>query len=200
MRAFLCLTLLALTAGCATSTGEPVMRLRPPDTDFSGEARAGYTGNFDVLLALTDYDDLGSVEFKNTESIGFRISARPSSWYLAPEVGYNYTDETESGIKLQASEAYAGGRLAARFTEIPVELYVNGGFSYLDAEAVNDDTSEGWYAGGGVYFYLGGREARYGERGGPNQGLALGLGYRMVDHDWDLDEWSEFFVNIGFAW
>lgn len=191
MRALLCLALLALTAGCATTTsGEPVFRLRPKDSNQLGEATSKYTGGLEAMVTFPEFDDFGTTEFKSAESTGFRVHARPSSWFVAPELGLLITDETNGAVELQALELFAGGRISARMTEVPVEFYTNAGLSYLDAEVgPSDDTSSGFYVGGGVNLILGGES-----------GLTVGTGFRLVDHDWDLDSWTEFLVTVGLSW
>jgi hypothetical protein len=191
MRALLCLSLLALVAGCATtSTGGPLFRLRPKGDAVTGEPATGYSGNFDVLVTFPEFDDVSGVEFKSSESIGFRVSARPASWYIAPELGYLNTEESKNNVDLDADEIFGGGRIAARLEELPIEFYGSGGVSYLMSDAAGvDEDDTGYYFGGGVCLYL-----------GSEQGFALGLGYRLVDQDWELDEYGEVQVSVGVAW
>jgi hypothetical protein len=191
MRALLSLTLLALLAGCATtSSGGPLFRLRPKGDPVTGAPATGYSGNVDILITFPEFDDVGGVEFKSPESAGIRVSARPVSWYIAPEIGYLNTEESKDFVDLNADEIFGGGRIAARFEELPIEFYGSGGYSYLESDAggVDDETS-GFYVGGGVYLYL-----------GSNGGFTLGLGYRLVEQDWDLEEYGEFQVHAGLAW
>lgn len=191
MRALLCLALLALTAGCATTTsGEPVFRLRPKDSNNLGEATSKYTGGFEAIVSFPEFDDFGATEFKSPESTGFRVHARPSSWFVAPEGGLMFTEETNGGVELESLELFAGGRITARMTELPVEFYTNAGLSYLDSSVgPSDDTSTGFYFGGGTNVILGG-----------DSGITVGAGFRFVDHDWDLDSWTEFLVSVGLSW
>ena len=191
MRALLCITLLALTAGCATtSTGEPVYRLRPKDSNDLGEIQRKYTGAVEAMVTFPNFDDVGANQFKSPESAGFRIHARPRSWYVAPELGLLITDEHSGAFVLESTEVFAGGRVTARLTEVPVELYGNGGLSYLDSTVgPSDDTSTGYYFGGGANLILGG-----------DRGITVGLGYRFVDHDWDVDSWGEALVTVGLSW
>lgn len=192
MRALICLCLLALLAGCATtSTGGPVFRLRPAGDPVTGEPATGWNGNFDVMLTFPDLDEpVGGVEFKSSESVGFRLSARPSSWYIAPEIGYLNTEESKNGVDVDADEIYGGGRIAARLQELPIEFYGSGGVSYLMSDvAGSDEEDTGFYVGGGVLLYL-----------GSEHGMTFGLGYRLVEQDWDLDEYGEVQVSVGFAW
>ena len=194
MRAFLCLILLSLVAGCATTTGEPVFRLRPKKNPETGQRDKEYSGNFDLSLALPNFDDPGG----DTDALGLSLSARPTSWWIAPEIGISAFDEGDDGNDLDAIRASAGGRVSARFTEMPLELYFHGGVSYLDADltlidvvpAVSEDDSDvGYYAGVGSYLFLGSTHT-----------YALGVGYRIVDHDWEIDDWGEIFVTVGWAW
>ncbi len=191
MRVLLCITLLALTAGCATtSTGEPVFRLRPEAPTEPGEVSRSYTGGFEAMVTFPDFDDVGTRMFKSSESAGFRVHARPTSWYVAPEIGVLITDEHSGPFVLEATEVFAGGRVTARLSEVPVELYASGGLSYLDSTVgPSRDTSNGVYFGGGTNLILGG-----------DRGITIGLGYRFIDHDWDLDSWSEILFNVGLSW
>jgi hypothetical protein len=186
-----CVFLLSIATGCATtSTGDSVIRLRPKADPVTGAPPGDWAGQFEFLFAIPDLDPAGTVEFKNADSIGFRVSARPSNWYIAPEVGYLNTEEQVGTAKLEGNEFFGGARLGARFNELPVELYGSGGLSYLDSDVAGiDDETSGYYVGGGVNLYLGSEE-----------GFTLGAGYRLVDHDWDLEEWGEFQVHIGLAW
>ena len=86
MRALICLSILALVAGCATtSSGGPVFRLRPGPDPVTGEAATGWAGNLDVMLTFPDLDEpVGGVEFKSSESVGFRVSARTFAYDSAP--------------------------------------------------------------------------------------------------------------------
>ncbi len=180
MRAFLCLSLLVLTAGCATSSGGPVFRLRPAPDPATGTPAKRFTGTAGVTVDTQSHD------------LGFSIVARPSSWYVAPEVGFTIASDSD-----RASEIFAGGRVAARLTELPIEVYVNGGYSYVDgipspaapAPPV-DDTSSSYYAGVGAQIFLGDQE-----------GAFIGVGFRFVGHD-DLssEEESEAQLSIGWAW
>jgi len=191
MRALLSLTLLALLAGCATtSSGGPLFRLRPEADPVTGEAPSDWAGNFDILLTFPEDASVPGTEFKSPESVGFRVAARPANWYVAPELGYLNTEESKNGVDLDANEIFGGGRIAARMTELPIEFYGSGGVSYLQSDvAGDDDTSTGYYVGGGVYLYLGSEE-----------GFTLGAGYRYVEQDWELDGFGEIQVNVGVAW
>ncbi len=191
MRAILCCLFLCLTAGCAsTTTGDPVWTLRPKDTNKIGESTAKYTGNADVVVSFPNLDDFGTTEFKSAESAGFRISARPRNWYVAPELGMMITDEAEGDVELNSTELYLGGRVQAALVELPFTVYASGGLSYLDSEVgPNDDTSTGYYLGIGGYATF-----------GDDHGITAGIGYRLVDQDWELNEWSEVLFSLGFSW
>ena len=118
MRAILCLFLLALTAGCATTASdEPVFRLRPaPGPEGTREKK--YSGNADVTLAFLDLGNVNGTKYGGGENVGLRVAARPSSWFVAPEVGFNYMRENPTGNdnELKAGEVFAGGRVALRST------------------------------------------------------------------------------------
>ena len=193
MRALLCFSLLALLAGCGTTTtGAPVYHLRPSDAPAKlAEETKTYAGGIEAVVSFPDFDDVGTNEFKGPESAGFRFHARPRTWYVAPEVGVMITDEGSAGFPLESMELMLGGRAAARMTEVPFEFYAHAGYSYLDYTlGPNNDTSSGFYAGGGVNMLLGGDDG----------GITIGAGYRFVDHDWDIDGWSEVLFTLGLNW
>jgi hypothetical protein len=192
MRAFLCLFILALTAGCATTSGEPVFRLRPKVNEETGQRDKAYKGNADIVFTVPDYDS-GS---GTPNGFGLRVNARRSNWYVAPEIGFGFVDEGEQGDTADVFDVFAGGRVAARFTEIPVEVFANGGVSFLDSDVFvpsagidKDETNVGYYVGVGSYLYL-----------GSSEGAALGLAYRYVGQDWVLDPYGEFSISLGWAW
>jgi hypothetical protein len=189
--AFLCGSLLSVAAGCATtSTGEPVFRLRPKADPVTGAPPGKWSGHVEALYTVPDFDPIGSLEYKSADSLGFRLSARPSHWYVAPEIGYLNTEEDVDGVDLAANEVFGGGRVGLRFNELPVEFYGSGGVSYIDGSVGSaDDESTGWYAGGGVNLYIGSEE-----------GILVGGGYRFVEHDWDFEGYNELQLHVGFAW
>ena len=102
MRALLCFSLLALLAGCGTtSTGAPVYTLRPSDApEKLGRPTTGYTGGLDAIVSFPDFDDVGVNEFKGPESAGFRFHTRPRHWYVEPEFGMMITDEHDGNFNL----------------------------------------------------------------------------------------------------
>jgi len=192
MRTLICLPLLALLVGCGTtSSGDPLYRLRPAETDLAGESRSGFTGGLQGIVSFPEFSDVGSNEFKGPESAGFRVFARPGHWLWAPELGIMLTDEHDGDFDLKALEISPGARVAARMSEVPVEFYANGGLSFLEYTlGSQNDNDLGFYAGVGVDLLL----------GGSNDGISVGTGYRYVSHDWDVDDWSEVFFSIGLRW
>lgn len=196
---FLCL---ALLSGCAAN--EDWVRFRPDATSpFSGVEQPHpkpYTGQVSFLRGM--YDPTSSDQFQTANGLtdidgyGLWISARPSEWYIAPELGFIGSAEDNGDLgDIRFSEFFAGGRVVAELPFTPTSIIAGFGISSLKADVDSldidpvpgpppipgdlfDEEVTGPYFHIGVLLHMG-------------DNAHLGLNFRTADYGDDLGSLSK---------
>ena len=189
---FLCL---ALLSGCASN--EDWVRFRPDATSpFSGVEQPHpkpYTGQVSFLRGMYDPNAgsafAGTLDLNDIDGYGLWISARPSEWYIAPEIGYiGSAEDNGANGKIRNYDFFAGARVVAELPFTPLSIIGglginslqadidsidNGGFHYIPSYEF-DETVYAPYFHIGVLLHMGDH-------------AHLGLDYRSVDYGDDLN-------------
>ncbi|MEE2890218.1 MAG: hypothetical protein VX404_07220 [Planctomycetota bacterium] len=181
-----------------TARGQDWIRFRPDATSpFSGVEQPHpkpYTGQVSFLRGM--YDPTSSDQFQTANGLtdidgyGLWISARPSEWYIAPELGFIGSAEDNGDLgDIRFSEFFAGGRVVAELPFTPASIIAGFGISSLKADVDSLDTPPppvvefdeeaiAPYFHVGVLLHMG-------------DNAHLGLDYRTVDYGDDLNPLSE---------
>lgn len=195
---------LLLFSGCAGNSDW--VRFRPDATSpFSGVEQPHakpYSGQVSFTRGMYDLGASSAViaanQLDDIDGYGLWISARPSEWYIAPEVGFIGSKETNGALgKIRFSEFFAGGRVIAELPFTPLSLIAGAGISSVDGEIYTVDVAES-----GVYFH-GGAILHMGDN------AHLTLDYRNVGFSNDItvdtlgntaDSMDVISVMLGFNW
>ncbi|MGE4602805.1 MAG: hypothetical protein AAEJ65_07865 [Planctomycetota bacterium] len=172
------------------------IRFRPSATSpFSGVEQPhpkAYTGQVSFLRGMYDPNKGSAYEaafgLDDIDGYGLWISARPSEWYIAPEIGYIGSAEDNGAIlgDIKLSEFFAGARVVAELPYTPTSIIAGVGISSLNADVDSldipgdkfDEEVTGPYFHIGVLLHMG-------------DNAHLGLDYRTVDYGDDLNPLSE---------
>jgi hypothetical protein len=144
-------------------------------------------GASDAVTEASQLDDI--------DGYGLWISARPSEWYVAPEVGFIDSKENNgSQGKIHLSEFFAGGRVVAELPFTPFSLIAGMGISFVDGKIYDDPRIDE----SGVYFH-GGALLHMGDN------AHLALDYRTVDYTdkintAEVGNTDVISVMLGFNW
>ena len=186
---------LALLSGCASN--EDWVRFRPDATSpFSGVEQPHpkpYTGQVSFLRGVyapnagSAFE--GILDLNDIDGYGLWISARPSEWYIAPELGFIGSAEDNGALgDIRASEFFAGARVVAELPFTPLSVIAglginslkadvdsidNGGFHYIPAYEFDEEVIAPYFHIG-VLLHMGDH-------------AHLGLDYRSVDYGDDLN-------------
>ena len=188
---FLCL---ALLSGCAAN--EDWVRFRPDATSpFSGVEQPHpkpYTGQVSFLRGMYDPNQTG-FGLDDIDGYGLWISARPSEWYIAPELGFIGSAEDNGDLgDIRFSEFFAGARVVAELPFTPTSIIAGLGISSLKADVDSldippppapgviefDEEETALYFHIGVLLHMG-------------DNAHLGLDYRTVDYGDALNPLTE---------
>lgn len=181
---------LVYLAGCAGN--EDWIRLRPDaKSPFSGVEQPiekPYTGQVSVIYGTEgDYEE-NPQNLSDVDGFGLWVSARPSEWYIAPELGYlNATEDNGALGEIDNSEVFFGGRVTAELPFTPFSLIGGGGISQLKVREYNFSADES-----GVYFHTGALLHL-----GDNS--HIGFNYRFSTYD-GISDRSNFSIMTGINW
>ena len=147
-----------------------------------------YTGQVSVIYGTyDDYED-NPQNLSDVDGFGLWVSARPSEWYIAPELGYlNATEDNGALGEIDNSEVFFGGRVTAELPFTPFSLIGGGEFPQLKVREYNFSADES-----GVYFHTGAL-LHLGDN------AHLGINYRFSTYD-DIADRSNFSVMTGVNW
>jgi hypothetical protein len=143
-----------------------------------------------AVIAANHLDDI--------DGYGLWVSARPSEWYIAPELGFIDSKENNGSFgKIRISEFFAGGRVIAELPFTPLSVIAGMGISSMDGEIYTVDVAEN-----GIYFH-GGALLHMGDN------AHLALDYRTVSYSDSItvdglgntaDNMDVISVMLGFNW
>ncbi len=181
---------LVCLAGCAGN--EDWIRLRPDaKSPFSGVEQPierPYAGQVSIIYGTYGDYEGNPLGLEDVDGFGLWVSARPSEWYIAPEIGYlNATEDDGSLGKVDNKEIFFGGRVTAELPFTPFSLIGGGGFTQLDVSEYSFEAEES-----GVYFH-GGAILHLGEN------AHVGFDYRFSTYD-GISDRSNFSVMTGINW
>lgn len=195
---------LVLFSGCAGNSDW--VRFRPDATSpFSGVEQPHakpYSGQVSFTRGMYDLGASAAVieanQLDDIDGYGLWISARPSEWYIAPELGFIDSKENNGSFgKIRISEFFAGGRVIAELPFTPLSVIAGMGISSMDGEIYNVDVAES-----GIYFH-GGALLHMGDN------AHLALDYRTVSYSDSItvdglgntaDNMDVISVMLGFNW
>ena len=195
---------LVLFSGCAGNNDW--VRFRPDATSpFSGVEQPHakpYSGQVSFTRGMYDLGASAAVIAANhlddIDGYGLWVSARPSEWYIAPELGFIDSKENNGSFgKIRISEFFAGGRVIAELPFTPLSVIAGMGISVLDGEIYTVDVAEN-----GIYFH-GGALLHMGDN------AHLALDYRTVSYSDSItvdglgntaDNMDVISVMLGFNW
>ncbi len=209
------------------------IRFRPEPTSAASGAedhfRGEYSGQVSITYATVDYEFLnrtggivesGSIgptnagKYSSVDGYGLWISARPNSWYIAPEIGYHsmVEDGLFEGIDqiedlvvgdTEIAEVFIGARIIAELPFTPFSIIAGGGYSKIETKnelAVDLDPSidfdfdtrhegEGGYVHIGALLHL-----------GDNAHIGVNLRKSEYDSADGLDDRELLSVMAGWNW
>ncbi|HIG05398.1 MAG TPA: hypothetical protein EYQ08_06670 [Planctomycetes bacterium] len=161
------------------------IRFRPDATSpFSGVEQPHakpYSGQMSFVRGMYDLgapDDVTEeLQLGDIDGYGLWVSARPSEWYVAPELGFIDSTESNGALgKIHLSEFFAGGRVVAELPFTPFSVIAGMGISRVDGTIYDFDIDEN-----GIYFH-GGALLHIGDN------THLALDYRTVDYSDDIGQ------------
>ena len=192
---------LVLFSGCAGNSDW--VRFRPDATSpFSGVEQPHakpYSGQVSFTRGLYDLGASAglteALQLGDIDGYGLWVSARPSEWYIAPELGFIDSKENNGSFgKIRISELFAGGRVIAELPFTPLSVIAGMGISWVDGKIYGGDRIDesGVYFHGGALLHLG-------------DNAHLALDYRTVDYTDEIDGISVdntgvISVMVGFNW
>jgi hypothetical protein len=96
-------------------------------------------------------------QLDDIDGYGLWVSARPSEWYIAPELGFIDSKENNGSFgKIRISEFFAGGRVIAELPFTPFSVIGGMGISSMDGKIYTVDVAEnGIYFHGGALLHMG---------------------------------------------
>jgi hypothetical protein len=141
------------------------IRFRPDATSpFSGVEQPHanpYSGQVSFSRGLYDLGATsalaGTTRLEDLDGYGLWISARPSEWYIAPELGFISSKESNGLLKSRVSEFFAGGRVIAELPFTPFSVIAGMGISQVKGRLANIIKVEesGFYFHGGAMLHMG---------------------------------------------
>jgi len=141
------------------------IRFRPDATSpFSGVEQPHanpYSGQVSFTRGLYDLGASSGlteqIRLGDLDGYGLWISARPSEWYIAPELGFISSKETNGPLKSRVSEFFAGGRVIAELPFTPFSVIAGMGISSMEGKlaTVIDVEESGFYFHGGAMLHMG---------------------------------------------
>ena len=159
------------------------IRFRPEPTSPASGAedhfRGEYSGQVSVTYATNDYEFLDEEDsnphvpnnfdkYSDVDGYGLWISARPNSWYIAPEIGYQ--SMVEDGIfednpaitgDTEIAEVFIGARIIAELPFTPFSIIAGGGYSKIETtnelavDLAPDPGFDTRHEGEGGYVHIG---------------------------------------------